>query len=117
MARVLELAITMGMPLGWASGLRSNEATGLSERRGKGENLHTIPLSSNFIPRVAVTPRIVVNGFFRIHLHVLLARASGVEVADGLYDRLALWGEADGALWVGLVVGFLVVAAWVVGGG
>lgn len=35
---------------------------------------HTIPLSSNLIPRIAVTPRVIIDSLLRIYQHILLAR-------------------------------------------
>lgn len=48
-------------------------------RRGGGsERKLTVPLSGDLVPRVAIAPRVVVDGFFGVHLHVLLAGTAAV---------------------------------------
>jgi hypothetical protein len=48
----------------------------------------TIPLSRDLIPRIAITPRVVVNRFLSVHLHVFFACASRIQVAYRLDDLL-----------------------------
>jgi hypothetical protein len=66
--------------------------------------IRTIPLPRNLIPRIAITPRIIVDCFFGIHHHVFFTRAAGVQVAYRLHDFLALRVELNGLLGVRLVV-------------
>ena len=64
----------------------------------------TVPLPGNFVPCIAVAPGIVIYGFLGVHQHVLLARASRVQVANRLHHALPLWLKLDGLLRIGLVV-------------
>lgn len=76
------------------------------EEVGEGEKGggQTIPLPRDLEPRVAETPGVVVDCFLRIHEHILLARAAGVEIRDLAYDFLALGGDGEGGGGVGGVV-------------
>jgi hypothetical protein len=66
--------------------------------------IRTIPLPRNLIPRIAITPRIIVDCFFGVHHHVLFTRAARVQVTYRLHDFLALRVELNGLLGVRLVV-------------
>ena len=64
----------------------------------------TVPLPGNLVPRIAVAPWVVVDCLFIVNLHILLARAAGVEGAYRFDDLLALCGDFDGFLGVGFIV-------------
>lgn len=42
-------------------------------KRGRMIGLHTIPLPGNLIAIITIAPRVIIDGLFRVHLHVLLA--------------------------------------------
>lgn len=58
---------------------------------GDAEEL-TVPLAGDLISGVAIAPRVVIHGFFRVNLHVLLAGAAAVQGRDGAHDFLVLGG-------------------------
>ena len=66
--------------------------------------VHTIPLSGYLVSSVAEAPRVVVDGFTGVDLHVFLAGAAAVEVCDCLDDALPFWRDGERVLGVGLVV-------------
>lgn len=106
----------LGMPWGvWLADRRHTregmeaEAEAREEEEGekegrKGGGAHTIPLPRDLEPRVAETPGIVVDRLLRIHEHILLARAAGIQACDLADDFLALWGDREGGGGVGGVV-------------
>ena len=73
------------LPVDWGANGRMYAA------RRKDFSLRTIPLSRDLVPRVTVAPRIVVDGFFSIRLHVFFTRAAAVEARYASDDMLTLW--------------------------
>lgn len=67
-------------------------------------SLHTIPLSSDLVSRITVTPWIVVDGFLRVHFHVLFTRAPTVEIRNRLDYPLVFWRDRYGLLRVWLII-------------
>ena len=55
----------------------------------------TIPLPSDLIPRIAITPWIIVDSLGGVNLHVLLRRTATVEICNALHDALALGRNLD----------------------
>jgi len=77
-----------------------------ADRKTKGPRraLRTIPLPGNLIPRIAVTPRVVVNCLFGVDAHIRLVGAAAVQVRDVADDLLVLGRDLERLLRVRLVV-------------
>ena len=64
----------------------------------------TIPLASNLVPGVAITPRIVIDGFLCVDPHVVLVAAPAIQSADTVDYVLTLLCDLQGAFRVRLVI-------------
>ena len=64
----------------------------------------TIPLASNLVPGVAITPGIVIDGFLCIDPHVVLTAAPAIQSADAVDYVLTLLCYFQRTLRVRLVI-------------
>ena len=72
-----------------------------------------VPLAGNLVARVAVRKGVVVDGFCRVNLHVILTGAATVQPRYGVNDLLVLGRDGHGAFWVRFVVDILGDVAWI----
>lgn len=68
-----------------------------------------LPLPTNLIPSIAVTPHIIVNSLLRIHPHVLCTSVTifartAVQSTDGVHDMLSLGLKLYRVRGIGFVV-------------